>query len=57
MEECSGHYGLKLNCAKCHSMNMHRDAHIHFADGTVLDRAQDATYLGNNLNHTVNLRR
>ena len=57
MEECSGYYGLKLNCANCHSLNMHREARIHFADGTLLDKAQDATYLGNNLNHTVNLRR
>ena len=30
---------------------------IHFRDGTVLHKAQDATYLGNNLNHTVNLKR
>ena len=36
---------------------MHREARIHFADGSLLDTAQDATYLGNNLNHTVNLRR
>ena len=57
MEECSGYYGLKLNPAKRHSLNMHREARIHFADGTLLDKAQDATYLGNNLNHTVNLRR
>ena len=46
MEECSGHYGLKLNRAKCHSMNMLRDSNIHFGDGTVLDKTQDATYLG-----------
>ena len=57
MEECSGHYGLKLNRAKCHSMNMHRDSNIHFGDGTVLDKTQDVTYLGNNLNQTVNLNR
>lgn len=57
MEICSGHYGLKLNRAKCHTLNMHRDAHIHFGDGTILDKAQDATYLGNNLNHTVDLKR
>ena len=57
MEICSGHYGLKLNRAKCHTLNMHRDAHIHFEDGTILDKAQDATYLGNNLNHTVDLKR
>ena len=40
MEECSGHYGLKLNRAKCHSMNRHRDSNIHFGDGTVLDKTQ-----------------
>ena len=57
MEISSGHYGLKLNRAKCHTLNMHRDAHIHFGDGTILDKAQDATYLGNNWNHTVDLKR
>ena len=36
MEDCSAYYGLKLNRAKCHSLNMHREARIHFFDGTVL---------------------
>jgi hypothetical protein len=57
MEDCSGHYASKLNRGKCHSLNLHREANIHFRDGTVLHKAQDATYLGNNLNHIANPKR
>ena len=57
MEDCSGHYCSKLNRGKCHSLNLHREANIHFRDGTVLHKAQDATYLGNNLNHIANPKR
>ncbi len=36
---------------------MCRDAAIHFRDSTPLNTAHEATYLGNSLNHTVDLKR
>ena len=57
MENCSERYGLKINRRKCHTLHMHREASIHFQDNTVLHKAHDATYLGNNLNCKVNLAR
>ena len=57
IEICSENYGLKLNRGKCHTLNMHRRVPIHFSDDTPLHDVHDATYLGNNLNHTVNLSR
>ena len=57
IESCSENYGLKLNRGKCHTLNMHRQVSIHFSDDAPLRDARDATYLGNNLNHTVNLSR
>ena len=36
---------------------MNRVANIHFHDGSRLNMAHEATYLGNNLNHTVDLRK
>ena len=57
MEICSSHYGFRINRAKCHAIIMNRVANIRFHDGSRLDIAQQATYLGNNLNHTVDLRK
>ena len=57
IETCSEHYGLKINRGKCHSIHMYQDAVIHFHDGTPLQKTSDATYLGNNLNYTVNIAR
>ena len=57
METCWEYYGLKINRRKCHSIQMYHDADIHFHDGTPLNNARDATYLGNNLNYTVNIAR
>ena len=57
MENCSERYGLKINRRKCHTLHMQREASIHFQDNTVLHKAHDATYLGNNLNCKVNLAR
>lgn len=56
-EECSEHYGLKINRGKCHSLHMHHETNIHFKDRTPLNKTHDATYLGNNLNHKVNIAR
>ena len=35
---------------------MQAPASIHFSDGVLLPKAQEASYLGNNLNRTVNIR-
>ena len=57
IEECSEHYGLKINRSKCHSIHMYHEAIIHFRDGTPLSKTHDATYLSNNLNYAVNIAR
>ena len=57
LSTCSERYGLKINRRKCHTLHMQREASIHFQDNTVLHKAHDATYLGNNLNCKVNLAR
>lgn len=56
VEKFSEQYGLRLNRAKCCVLHMNKEAVIHFSDHTLLPKAQDAVYLGNNLNHTVNIR-
>ena len=56
MESFSEQYGLQLNRAKCCVLHMNKEAGIHFSDHTFLPKAQDAVYLGNNLNQTVNIR-
>ena len=35
---------------------MSKDAYVHFSDHSLLLKAQEAAYLGNNFNHTVNIR-
>jgi hypothetical protein len=57
MENCSENYGLQINRAKCHVITMNRVANIHFQDNPPLNIAHEATYLGNNLNHRVDLGR
>lgn len=57
IKDCSENHGLRINRAKCQSIHMNRGANIHFRDETPLVKAEEATYLGNNLNHTVDLRR
>ena len=56
MEDCSGHYGLKLNRGKCHPLRTYISETVLFYTRHRMPH-QDATYLGNNLNHTVNLKR
>ena len=57
IEDCSQHYGLKINRGKCHSIHMYHDSAIHFQDQTPLVKTHDAVYLGNNLNYAVNIAR
>lgn len=56
VEFYSDQYGLKLNRSKCCVIHMQESARIHFSDDVPLPKAQEAVYLGNNLNHTVNIR-
>lgn len=38
IEDCSENCGLRINCAKCHSIHMNRDANINFRDTTPLSK-------------------
>ena len=40
IEECSGHYGLKINRSKCHSIHMYHESNIQFQDGTPVNKTQ-----------------
>ena len=57
VEDFSGQYGLQLNKAKCSVLHMNKDATVVFADNALMPKAQEAVYLGNNLNHKVSIRR
>jgi hypothetical protein len=49
-ENISEKYGLKLNKEKCVNLNMNTDLQQTFHDGEKIQKAEDATYLGNVLN-------
>ena len=56
VELYSKQYGLQLNRSKCCVLHMQAPANIIFSDGVLLPKAQEASYLGNNLNQIVNIR-
>ena len=54
-ELISKKYGLQLNRDKCVAIAMNTDGHIHFEDGTCLEKQFETTYLWNELNREVNI--
>ena len=54
-EHISKGYGLTLNKGKCVVIAMNNDGDIHFEDRTPLMKEFEATYLGNEINKTVNM--
>jgi hypothetical protein len=54
-EHVSKGYGLGLNKGKCVAIAMNNNGSIHFDDGTPLTKEFEATYLGNEINKTVNI--
>ena len=54
-EHVSKGYGLGLNKGKCIAITIHNNDSIFFNDGTPLIKEFEASYLGNEINKTVNI--
>ena len=54
-EHFSGIYGLNLNQSKCLCIRMHHDNHIAFLDQVAVENSENASYLGNTINHKIDI--
>ena len=49
IEQESAYYNLRLNKGKCNVISMNGNYNVRFSDGTLLEKVEDAVYLGGTL--------